>query len=273
MLSRELELQRQFVYDEEAELVEKMIAMCRHAMEHNGNLVVCQHAAQADCLARNQWHRNFTSFSDVDEFYHGVPSMTRALASILKTSSKLHRIIVPSTVFGSSNINNLPHSALVVESFTRRAPFKDLGDDDEAIRSSIANCSAKVPSNPRLGMCDVTHGKSIHLNNHELFGRDAKLGASGRYGSGDMVSGNALRHGTVKMLHYQHRGLEDLLRRGKLWGKTTMYEQAVYAHDFWNAVEDHTLSGNVSLIHQLRSNLVARMQLISSNKTRSMKDT
>lgn len=269
-----LAAQRHWQDPHEAEYMLAALANCRDFhLEKAPNVFGCQVAARADCLARNKQHHTFVSFTDTDEFFFGRPSAAKALLLLHEHHPQADSFYIPSITFGSMLLEGVPDGALVIETFSRRAPFVELGDDVKAVTQSISACSKRSTEFPSRTMCTVDHGKFIYVNRTYIFqvGGKSPLEWSGladftwHFDHAPSRVQHVERNGTLREFHYQHRGEKDLAKRGELWGKRLNIEQALAAPEFWNAVEDQTLSGNTTLIQLLRANIARRMALISSS--------
>jgi hypothetical protein len=267
-----LAAQRHWAHAEEADHMRDAIEFCRGpAAAGAGHPIGCQIAAKADCFARHMGggHHDFVSFHDTDEFIFslapgGVPG---ALAALRAHHPRVDAFYLPSITFGSMQLRRIPEGQLVVETFTRRAPFDELGDDAAAVAASIANCSKPARSFPSRTLCTVDHGKHVFARRPAVFLVGPTLHATqepdafmDRFQHAAFTERALPRSGPVCNFHYQHRGLADLAARGRLWGKALNLEQALRAPGFWGAVEDTTLAGNATLVGRLRRNIAARLR-------------
>lgn len=226
--------QRVWSHPGEARLMRQGLEHCRAVMRGGGNPIGCQEAARADCFARHGHHAAFLAFIDTDEFVVAPRGAAlAALSDLRRAHPGAAAFYLPSITWGSSHLTDLPAGRLVVETFTRRAPFEELGDDAAAMTRRIANCSVRTRSYPNRTLCTVDHGKHIYANRSAVFDMsDAGGGGGGRRGFVERLRGLPLaavtvpRGGPLRMHHYQHRGLADLAARGADWGKSLNVEQA-----------------------------------------------
>lgn len=271
-----LSAQRRWADPREGRWMRDAVSHCRKSATVGGNPIGCQVAAQADCVARFGRRAAFLSFTDTDEFFLAPPggrnrsssssssTVVEALSALKRDNPTAEAFYMPSTTFGSGGLAAIPAGALVVETFTRRAPFEELGDDAEGITASLPACSQRTRSFPDRTMCTVDHGKPIYAGRKAAF----RVGGGGgdfaeRFRTVPVPSVTVPRNGRIRLLHFQHRGLDDLAARGKLWGKGLNVEQARGAPEFWNAVEDRVLAGDAALIATLRERIKLRFAALA----------
>jgi hypothetical protein len=101
---------------------------------------VCPPLLEPPCTAhRAAWLLT----SDMDEFIF-APNATRLTQQLRRLPRSVTALYVDCSTFGTSHLAQLPRERTVIETHTRRAPYRKLGDDVHAFEVKHPGCSGAL---------------------------------------------------------------------------------------------------------------------------------